>query len=334
MTGEWTILHSGALGDLVLTIQLALRLPGVGQTGGLRVISRTNPGDLTGCRPSIVRQSSEGLGLHWLFGDHDDPAPERLTNVVRGARALSALGGVHTIVHHRLESLEPVVLYSIDPRPRDGVRRHITQQWQTQLEAQGLLVPKCVHQRPKQRGLGVPDTLRERGRRLLDDALGATSSHAGSIRSEACHARVAVIHPGSGGRAKCWALAGFVEVARQLRDMENLAVCFILGPTELEQWPAGSRAALEGEFAVLACTSAKDLGALLSGARLYVGNDSGPTHLAALLGTPTIGVFGATDASVWRLLGSHVREVIGDPGAGDHWGIKPEQIVELARAGG
>jgi hypothetical protein len=358
MAGEWVILHGGALGDLVLTIQLALRLPGVGDAGVLRVISRTNPGDLSGCRPSIVRRSSEGLGLQWLYGDHDDPAPERLREAVRGTRVLNALGGVHTIVHHRLAALEPAAVYSIDPRPRDGVQRHITQQWQTQLEAQGLLVPKCVHQRPGQRGLGVPEDLRRRGWELLGNrspkrergTSGVDRERALACASGSDTARgdTVVIHPGSGGRAKCWPLAGFVSVGRRvlaraapsaaggeesgntavspppLMGWGTQAVCFVVGPAETEQWPAAELA----EFRVLECPEPDELVAILAGARAFVGNDAGPTHLAALLGTPTAALFGPTSASIWHPVGPNVCVFEGDAKAQpERWGIEAEAVV-------
>ena len=54
---HWLILHGGALGDLALTLHLALRLPGVGQGSTLHVISRVDPGDLSDCRPTIGRTS-------------------------------------------------------------------------------------------------------------------------------------------------------------------------------------------------------------------------------------------------------------------------------------
>jgi len=316
MSGEWLILHGGALGDLVLTMQLALRLPRIGDTETLRIISRTNPGDLSTCRPHIARQSSEGLGLHWLFSDHDDPPPERLRQAVRGAHVLSALGGVHTIPHHRLAALEPAALYSIDPRPREGVPRHIVQQWQTQLEAQGMLVPKCIHQHPAQRGLGVPETLRQRGAALL------RGSDRGGLP--------VVIHPGSGGRSKCWPLPAFVQVARQLRQEPCVSVCFIAGPVELETWSPAELDTLAAEFPVLHGPPPDELAAILTATGMLVGNDAGPLHLATLLGTPTVTIFGPTAASVWRPLGVGAHVITGNPGAEpDTWGIDPAQVVSL-----
>ncbi len=56
-----------------------------------------------------------------------------------------------------------------------------------------------------------------------------------------------------------------------------------------------------------------EAGAVLSECALYVGNDSGITHLAAGLGVPTVAVFGPTDPAVWRPLGPRVRVVRGRP---------------------
>jgi ADP-heptose:LPS heptosyltransferase len=45
--------------------------------------------------------------------------------------------------------------------------------------------------------------------------------------------------------------------------------------------------------------SMEDLLALLAGAAAYLGNDSGPSHLAAALGARTVAVFGPTDLERW-----------------------------------
>jgi ADP-heptose:LPS heptosyltransferase len=45
----------------------------------------------------------------------------------------------------------------------------------------------------------------------------------------------------------------------------------------------------------------------LAQASLYVGNDSGITHLAAAVGTPVLALFGPTDPAVWAPRGEHVR---------------------------
>lgn len=318
MPAPLTILHGGALGDLVLTIQLALRLPGAGEADGLHLVARSNPGDLSACRPRITRQSPEGLGMHWLFGDHDDHAPEPLRTLVRGRHVLNALAGRHTVVHHRLLDLQPAGLLSIDSRARPGADRHITEQWRTQLEAQGLLVPKCIHQKPHHRGLGVAESLRQSGQTIL--------------RNAGCDPDAPIIHPGSGGRSKCWPPPCFVEVARDLRAAQSVEPAFLIGPVELERWPAADVDELAHEFPLLRDPEADALAAVLAASRVVIGNDAGPAHLAALLGTPTFTVFGPTSAHVWRPLGAAAQVVAGDPERGSDWGVDPASVAALAAA--
>ena len=50
-----------------------------------------------------------------------------------------------------------------------------------------------------------------------------------------------------------------------------------------------------------------ELACWLASARLYIGNDSGITHLAAAVGTPVLALFGPTDPAIWAPRGPHVR---------------------------
>jgi hypothetical protein len=84
---------------------------------------------------------------------------------------------------------------------------------------------------------------------------------------------------------------------------------------------------------VLSAPPPNDLVALLAGARAFVGNDAGPSHLAALLGTPTVAVFGPTSASVWRPQGPDVQVVQGDPsGAASNWRVPSSVVCAAALA--
>ncbi len=317
MAADWVILHAGALGDVVLTLQLALRLPG-GTGGEIELISRTDPGDLSVCRPAIRRRCGEGLGLHWLFSDDDAPPPESLRQAIAGRRVLSALAGRHTIVHHRIEELGPAALYSLDTRPHGRPGRHITQQWQTQLESQGLLVPKCVHQRQPRRCLGVPDELRADGRRIL--------------RSAGLRREVVLVHPGSGGRHKCWPVECFAETIELVRSAGGFDVGVVLGPVEAEMWTAGQRERLSACAPLIANPTPAELVGILAAAGAFLGNDAGPAHLAALLGTPVTVLFGPTAASVWHPLGPDVRIFEGRPDQRD-WHLSGEAIARAVVRG-
>ncbi len=54
-----------------------------------------------------------------------------------------------------------------------------------------------------------------------------------------------------------------------------------------------------------------ELGCWLASARVYIGNDSGITHLAAAVGTPVVAIFGPTDAAVWGPRGERVSVLSG-----------------------
>lgn len=308
MTPDWIVLHAGALGDLVLTIQLALRLPRLGNHDRLRLVSRGNPGDLSQCRPSLTRQSADGLGLHWLYANLDESPPAALLTLLCGAQVLNALGDTSSLIHRRLKTLEPAELFSFDPRPRTGLDRHITEQWQADLEAQYLQFAEDT-----QPTLTVADTLRQQGREMLH-AIGSPAD-------------CVFIHPGSGGREKCWPLVNFLTLARSLTK-HGAKVCFLLGPTELEWWNQVDLRTLQSEFSAF-CQPAPDvLASILTAGRLLIANDSGPTHLAALLGTPTIAIFGPTSATIWQPLGRKAHVIVGDPQSHpDHWGISPQQLA-------
>lgn len=113
-----------------------------------------------------------------------------------------------------------------------------------------------------------------------------------------------VIHPGSGGRRKNWPAEHFTELAARLQA-QGREVTWSLGPAE-ENRPLPAGPHLSGLPLV-------ELAAHLAGARLYIGNDSGITHLAAAVGCPTVVVFGPTDPGVWAPRGAHVRVASGKP---------------------
>jgi heptosyltransferase-3 len=97
-----------------------------------------------------------------------------------------------------------------------------------------------------------------------------------------------VIHPFSGSRRKNWPLDSFRELASTVKT----AVEWCAGPEEtLGQ---------AKRFDDLA-----DLSSWIAGARLYIGNDSGITHLAAATGVPVLAIFVVTDPEIWAPRGDN-----------------------------
>lgn len=107
----------------------------------------------------------------------------------------------------------------------------------------------------------------------------------------------AVIHPGARMSTKRWASENFAAIGRQLAG-SGLKPVVTAGPGE-EGVAAETARRLPASSVVLGLTIPK-LAELIRRARLYVGNDSGPMHLAAAVGTPTVAVWGSSDSIRWH----------------------------------
>jgi heptosyltransferase-1 len=101
-----------------------------------------------------------------------------------------------------------------------------------------------------------------------------------------------LINPGAGWAAKQWPAERYGEVASELAKA-GLAPLINFGPGEKELALAVESAS-HGAARLISCSIA-ELIALTRRARLFVGGDTGPLHLAAALGVPVIAIFGPTD---------------------------------------
>ncbi|MCC6536652.1 MAG: hypothetical protein IT162_03820, partial [Bryobacterales bacterium] len=109
--------------------------------------------------------------------------------------------------------------------------------------------------------------------------------------------------PYSGSARKNWPLDRFLELAARL----NVPPVFTAGPEE--ELPAGVPQRRFDDVWALA--------QWFGTAALYIGNDSGPTHLAAAAGTPVVAIFGPSDERVWAPAGARVVRSRGaDPWPG------------------
>lgn len=102
-------------------------------------------------------------------------------------------------------------------------------------------------------------------------------------------APLAILHPLASAPDKTWPAENFRAVAGRLK--QELEPVFISGPGESL-----------AEFSDYRCISGAPLNqikSLLSGAALFIGNDSGPAHMAAALGVPAVVLFGPSDHEIW-----------------------------------
>ena len=120
------------------------------------------------------------------------------------------------------------------------------------------------------------------------------------------------MHPGAGKESNRWPAERFGEVARSLRAVgHRVAVC--AGPNERSLLPrvdAGSGT----ELPRLPELSIHGLGGALADADLAIVNDTGVLHLAAAVGTATLGLFGPTDPAIWCPAAPRVWTLRGSDG--------------------
>lgn len=117
--------------------------------------------------------------------------------------------------------------------------------------------------------------------------LDATLQSKGLLR-----APIAILNPGAGWGAKQWAPARYGELATRLAA-RGLSPVINYGPGE--EGLAREAVASSGGSAVALSSSLSELMALARRSRLFIGGDTGPMHLAALLGVRTVALFGPTD---------------------------------------
>ncbi len=263
-----SMIRSGAIGDFVLTLPAVNALRAAYPRSTLRLIGSPSILHLAPVNNLVDINSAEVAGLYNPVG----PVPERTRALFSDVDLLIAYAiDPERSLQSRLAEIVRGRAIVYDPRPKGGV--HIVEHLLTPLRRMGIPTSDPM---PRIR----PDV----------DEL----AHAGEIlREHGLASPLIAIHPGSGGRDKRWPLTSYFELAHRLatRGAGVMAVC---GPVErdvVDELPA--------HLPCLVPRDLRSLAALLHAADLFIGNDSGPGHIAAAVGTPTLTLFGPTDAETW-----------------------------------
>jgi ADP-heptose:LPS heptosyltransferase len=129
----------------------------------------------------------------------------------------------------------------------------------------------------------------------------------------------AVIHPVAALPEKTWKPEGFLQVADHLHSACGLQPVFIAGPNE--------ELTIFRRFHCIAGAPLTETKSLLQDASLFIGNDSGPAHMAAAFGIPVVVLFGPSDPVVWAPWRTESEVLVGD---GSINSIRAEDVIEAA----
>lgn len=297
------IIHPGAIGDCILTLPLAAFMK---TAMGLGEVHLAASSDYTGfypARTAIDRiRPLESIPFHRFFVPADEFHAALDTILIKAFEPyeyiVSFLGTDDShfesnllFAVHCSHSADVIML---DAQAAAGhVSRHYTDTVAAQTGIETPAVP-CLEDiwiRPTAEDMA-------RGADLLD-TLGISADSS-----------ICMLHPGSGGRHKCWHLDNFLAVAHSLRQ-HGITPVFLLGPAEMERFSTAQIEQIKAAAPTAAELPLSDIVRLLSCADAFVGNDSGVTHIAGALGKLTIVVFGTTNPAHYAPLGpnTHILQV-------------------------
>ncbi len=268
------VIFPGALGDLICLGPALRALARRHRGASLELMARHELAQFAVGRIGVAAgHSIDRREMSQLFGASDDA----------GADARRFFGGFRSI-------------YSFFAAAHQGFRESLTQASQAKLSFHPFRADDAGHVAAAWlRAIGEPaDSLESRLDLLPEDI----DTAARGLRAHGLDAQpFALLLPGSGGAGKNWPPEKFTELAGRLEPRIKVAIA--LGPTE-----AGMRQSFAARGGpVLANLELGTLAGTAARAAIFVGNDSGVSHLAAAAGAPGIALFGPSDPERWRPLG-------------------------------
>jgi len=288
------IFHSGALGDFILTWPLAVALGRLLPQSRIFYITHGQKGKLAEKVLGVESADIES-GWHRLFAASAQ-VPDSAGRLLSGAQWIfSFVAAEGSAWAGNIARLAPDArLVCLSQSPPGGYLGHLTDYVVEQLH------PWTAWEQ------GVSQILRSIAQRGIAPRRSGSAATPGGLT---------VIHPGSGSPHKCWPPDSFLELTRRIDAARGDAPRprVIIGEVELERWPA---ARIDAFNAVAELRRPQDLIELFNacaGAARFIGNDSGPGHLAAITGIPTLSLFGPTDPARWRPLGPAVTVLRRNP---------------------
>ena len=278
------LFHQGALGDFILTWPIALALARIHPQSRLFYVTHAQKGKLAEKALGVEWADAE-MGWHTLFGDAAESLLEAPGKLLAGAHSVvSFVSTGDDAWAQNVRRLAPSAeLTTLAVSPPADFTGHVTDH----------LLAQLSH--------------RPAAQEALAQVMRSVSSRGVTTRTAVPDGPV-VIHPGSGARRKCWPVDRFLDLIARVRAAGR-EVRVVLGEVELETWDRAEVAGISSSAPVVRPNTYVELLDELTRAAVFVGNDTGPSHLAGIIGVPTVALFGASNATHWRPLGPNVRVV-------------------------
>jgi len=296
------IVQPGAIGDCILTLPLAAFMKESLQLGGVDLLGHTEYVGILPGRSSIdTVRSIDSMDLHRLFAETEsfelrdkDPLIIAFAGYVWITTFLGEPDSnfeQNLIFTANCSRSVDVITLTLKP-PVDSIE-HVADTYIRQFINQSDLALDPPKVQTDKGLIKVTEADRNTGRELLSER-GLDSKR-----------KLVVIHPGSGGKTKCWNILNFLSIAAKLAR-EDIQVVFLLGPVEQDRLKNSGVSRISSIARCITNLSMAQVVGLLSCADAFVGNDSGITHLAGTMGVKTLALFGPTNPAVYRPIGPAV----------------------------
>ncbi len=139
-----------------------------------------------------------------------------------------------------------------------------------------------------------------------------------------------LLHPGSGSATKNWPAEHWRQLARQWLELEpGLRLTIVGGEADTAALATLRNMTEDRRVRLLENLPLPELAGELGRAQLYLGHDTGVSHLAALCGVPSLLLFGPTDPSIWAPPHGYVR-ILRAPD-GDLGALGVDTVLRTAR---
>ncbi|MEO0476887.1 MAG: glycosyltransferase family 9 protein [Planctomycetota bacterium] len=282
------LFHAGPLDEFLLLMPLMRAMP--------RPMTVVAPWQRASLAARMIGTTPMDIELFEFTRLHAEGGPTKVSPAVgdlftSASRIISFLSSEDDAWAQNVQRLSPdAELIRIDPRPAADHAGHFTDWHREQLAAQGLSIkPILPHANP----------------------------HPGGP---------IVIHPGSSAIKRCWPAEQYEALVAALRE-QGRVVKPVIGEVELERWSPDRMHHWTETLGAEVFRSADTLLPVLQQAGLFIGNDAGPMHLAAQLGTTTLGIFGPTDPGKTAPRGGHFRSVGPPDGPGRIEDVSVDRVL-------
>ncbi len=124
--------------------------------------------------------------------------------------------------------------------------------------------------------------------------------------------KILAIHPGSGSKRKNWPIENFIKVTTLITENLNSKLLIICGPADDNTVSLLQSNLNNKNIHIIKNLPLIKLAAILKNVDCFLGNDSGISHIAAAVVTPSILIFGPTDPNAWAPRGENVKVIKSD----------------------